>query len=434
MSQSSYETSKAFLKRSEDWIIWERQFKTQAIDLQLWDHIANDEPLLRKPQRPQVAVYQRQGQAQASSSSRGRGTAAGTRSQTVEAEGSRPATMSDLSDVGRIAYQTDIQLYIQEEKDFKEQNRSVQILRKWVMESVAPHFGKVACEPEETLYQWYDNLKKHAGISNAKEFDLAHEKYREAVRPLTKPKDWSKWLATWEETMLLAIRMKVPEAISIRVWTKDFFYAISPIASSWVTTSRMIYKTQIEQGTLIFRDLANDFREHMASDVHNQRIIPRVAKGAFGPSYAGQDTPDQGTLEDAQGNAGVASIPHSRKRREREREMSPSSLCIACDQSHRLTKCYYIFPDKAPTWWKENPETRAYVDQQLKENTALREEIQSIKGKRSRSGTPRGSRSRRGTPRGSARGSRTNTPGGSRSNTPRGARKDQNQDQDEPDE
>jgi hypothetical protein len=415
----SSEANKAFLRTPEDWTRWERQFKTQAIDLSLWDHIAQNGPLLRKPQRPQIASYQRQGQTLASSSSsRGRGL----RSQTIESESGPSTTQSVLSDSGRITYQTDVQLYIQEEKEFKEQNRSIQLLRKWVLESIAPHYGEVACEPEETLYQWYDNLKKHAGISDSKEFDIAHERYREAIRPLTKPKEWSTWLATWEKAMLLGKQNKTPEALSIRVWTKDFFKAIQPVAESWVIPMRVTYKAQIERGELTFRDLANDFREYMATSGPNQRIIPKVAKGAFGPTYAGQDTPDQGTFEDAQRSAEVASIRHHGKRGAPEEEETSSGLpCSACSQNHRLSKCYYIFPDKAPEWWRENPEIKALVDSQLKENATLKEQVKLLKGKRSRSGTPRGSRSRRGTPRGSRTGSRV----GSRSNTPRGAKEPQ---------
>jgi hypothetical protein len=424
MSQASSELSKVFLRTPEDWTRWERQFKTQAIDLSLWDHISHNEPLLRKPQKPQLASYQRQGQVPAA---RGRGA----RSQTIDSESGPSTTPGELSDSGRITYQTDIQLYIQEEKEFKEQARSIQSLRKWVMESIAPHYGEVACEPEETLYQWYDNLKKHAGISDSKEFDIAHERYRVAIQPLTKPKDWPTWLATWEKAMLLGSQNQTPEALSIRVWTKDFFKAIQPIAESWVVPIRVTYKVQIERGELTFRDLANDFREYMGMRFSQGRV-PIVAKGAFGPTYAGQDTPDQSTLEDAQGSAGVASIRHHGKRGvPEEEEMSSGLPCSACSQSHRLPKCYYIFPDKAPEWWKENPEVRALVDSQLKENATLIEQVRQLKSKRPRS-VSRSQRRARTNSRG-----RSNSRGGSRSSTPyrakglRSRSQDQDQDQDQ---
>jgi hypothetical protein len=198
----SSEANNVTLSSLEDWESWERQFKIQAIDLQHWSHFIDGEPLLEKPKKPEISSYQTQAQTR---------TMAG-RSQTVDAKGSQP---SELANQDRLGYQLDMQLYIQEEKEFKEQTRSVQKLRKWVMNSVASHYVLVACEPEEVLHQWYDNLKIHVGISNAKAEQTARDRYKEALKPLTKPKDWSNWLSNWEKVVFLAKKKKVPEALSI---------------------------------------------------------------------------------------------------------------------------------------------------------------------------------------------------------------------------
>ena len=58
-----FEVNKASISGSEGWEDWELQFKTQAIDLQLWDYITDDEPLLGKPKKLQMSSYQRQAQA-----------------------------------------------------------------------------------------------------------------------------------------------------------------------------------------------------------------------------------------------------------------------------------------------------------------------------------------------------------------------------------
>jgi hypothetical protein len=425
MSHISSETSKVVLRTQDDWQSWDRQFKTQAIDLHLWDHISHDEPLHPMPQRPQLADFQRQGPSRGQS--QGVQTRAG-RSHTIDDDDSQP---NELSDSRRIAYQMDIQLYIEDNRRFDKQEKAVQTLRKWIIDTVAPHYGEVACLPGETLYQWYHNLKKHAGITDSEGLQLAHKRYRESVKPLTKFKDWSAWLVTWEKAILLAEQKKVPEALSTFVWTDDFLSAVTPIAGNWASMFRMVYKMQIEKNELSFRDLANDFRKHMGSIAYPSRkgTTLNVAKGAFGPAYAGQDPPDQGTLEDAQESAGVASVRRSKRRAPEEEEMSSAAPCMACDQSHSLSKCYYIFPDKAPEWWEENPKVRASIDKRLNDNLILKERIQGLKGKRSRSGTPRGSRSRRSR---KEKESRSNTPRRakeSRSNTPRRANESQDQDQ-----
>jgi hypothetical protein len=327
----------------------------------------------------------------------------------------------------------DIQLYIQEEKDYKEQSKSIQLLQKWVIDSVASHFVRVACKPEDNLHQWYNNLKSRVGITKSRGIQIAYEQYQKALKPLTKAKDWSDWLKTWEKAMIIAEEKELPEALSTYSWTREFFTAVTPVADQWAITYQLTHEEQIEKGQVTVGDIARAFHMYMTKP-QPQRVIPRVAKGAF-PTYAGQDTPDQSTLEDAQDPAKGARRNRS-KHGVLEEDTSVEDTCEACDQSHPVARCYYIFPDKSPHWWKENPEIRTLVDSRLEKDTNLRGVVQRLRGKRSRSGTPRTGTPRSGTPRGSwsRRGSRTTTPVGSRSNTPCGAKEDQNQDQDKLDE
>jgi ferredoxin len=424
MSQASSESSKVFLRSPEDWEIWETQFKTQAIDLQLWDHISHSEPLLQRPQVPDIGRYR--------ASVQPRGSARGGRSRTIDDdndEGSsqgQSITYSDLSELGRNAYQIDIHLFTQRESRFKEQLKSIQTLRKWTMDTVAPHFVQVACKPEDTLNQWYNNLKRHVGISDTKGLLLAHEKYREALRPLTKIKEWPTWLMMWEKAMLLAEEKSLPEVLTTPIWTKEFFAAMTPVANHWVTSIKISYKAQIEQGLLTFRDLANDFREYMESNTQivNQRNNSKVAKGVFGPTYAGQDTPDQSTPEDAQDRSAEVATSRRRnkgplgKRGVQDEEASSEDSCVACGLPHPLSRCYYVFPEKAPNWFKGKQKLRALVDRELTENSTLIEQVKIIKGKRTRQEPSRS-------------GSRSRSQRASRTNTPRKARESQDQDQPE---
>ena len=118
---------------------------------------------------------------------------------------------------------------------------------------------------------------------------------------------------------------------------------------------------------------------------------PNIAKGAFGPSYAGQDNPDQ-DAGDAQNSVEVA--PRRQKKRlvKRARALdedinsSSTRTCEACGlASHLITNCYYVFPEKAPQWFTENPEIRSAVDELLKSDAALRDEVRRLKTKRAKS-------------------------------------------------
>ena len=254
-----------------------------------------------------------------------------------------------LSDRGRAALQLDMQYYTQQEKEFREQHNAVQKLKKWVTDTVAPHYVEVACEATETLSKWYSNLKDQVGINDIRSQIAAREQYMEALKPLTKSKDWSKWLSNWEKAMSLAQKKKVPEAMSTSAWVMDFFVAIRPVAEHWTTLYRITQKQQIEKGLMTFRVIANDFREEMGSSLRfsQKGNGPKVAKGAFGPTYAGQDNPDQGATGDAQHNSAEVEAPRRRKgplgkstRLPDEEDSSTGRSCVACGQFNPVFKCF----------------------------------------------------------------------------------------------
>jgi hypothetical protein len=97
-----------------------------------------------------------------------------------------------------------MQFYTQQEKEFREQDSAVQKLKKWVTDTVAPHYVEIACGATESLAQWYANLKEHVGISDIRSQISAREQYKDALKPLTKSKDWSSWLSNWEKAISLA--------------------------------------------------------------------------------------------------------------------------------------------------------------------------------------------------------------------------------------
>ena len=75
-----------------------------------------------------------------------------------------------------------MQYYTQQEKEFREQHNAVQKLKKWITDTVAPHYVEVACEATETLSKWYSNLKDQVGISDVRSQIAAHEQYLEVLK------------------------------------------------------------------------------------------------------------------------------------------------------------------------------------------------------------------------------------------------------------
>ena len=113
-------------------------------------------------------------------------------------------------------------------------------------------FG-TACDLEDTLKGWYENLKEQVGVSDSKQQRDARTLYKVANKPLTKAlRDALAWLNNWEEAVTLAKRKKVLEVEHSNIWFEDFSLAIRGFMKEWIVAYKMIYKKAIENGTLTF--------------------------------------------------------------------------------------------------------------------------------------------------------------------------------------
>src|SRR4029077_12502485 len=56
-------------------------------------------------------------------------------------------------------------------------------------------------------------------------------------------------------------------------------------------------------------------------------------------------------------------------------------VCRACGQIHHYQRCYYLFTEKAPPWFHERSEVRQSVNQVLKDDPTLAEEVKRLKKK-----------------------------------------------------
>jgi len=107
----------------------------------------------------------------------------------------------------------------------------------------------------------------------------------------------------------------------------------------WIVAYEMIYRKEIENGTLTIRELANELRMELAK-LQPLKAGRVVAKGAFGPSFADSDDTEQPKEDEQEKKKGKS------KRKMTTRESS--AKCSACRlQGHTLPNCLYVFPEKS---------------------------------------------------------------------------------------
>lgn len=156
-----------------------------------------------------------------------------------------------------------------------------------------------ATECEELREATNDRQNEHTlTVSDLRQRETAREVYEAATRPLIRPpKDFLAWLDTWEDAISNAQQKDVPDTKHPVEWVADFLNVVRPFREQWAVTYKMFKRQDIEDGTLTYRELANDFREEVRSSRLKQGSTPTIAKGAFGPSFADQD--DQRAAVDA---------------------------------------------------------------------------------------------------------------------------------------
>ena len=403
-----------FLASSEDWESWNLQFQAQAVAGGLWDQIQGVTPFLSEPSAPNPAHHRHKTPSQSTITARGSTEPVVGDDQSGQTS-SIIITIADLIADGLRTYQLERTIYQDDKKEYTQQAEAVKQLKQWVLKTVSSHFQLTACDPLHSITQWYSALTSQVGVSEDEAFRNAREAYRLAVKPLLRaPKDLIKWSEAWEQAMATAQRKRVPEALNTKSWFYDFLDAVKPILGNWVTSYKLTKEAQL---TLTYRAVANDFREEVRQSTKARIPVgSRIAKGSFGPSFAGkeaknavqEDAPDSevepGSDEGEQKNGrkrqrGSGSGNGSGNgKRKKQRSSSPADLpeskrpkngpkkapgtapttCPCCGQFHRLEKCFYVFPELAPDSFVEREHVRDRVKEALLDKD-LQEEVERLK-------------------------------------------------------
>jgi len=377
------------LKGPEDWEAWNAQFESKAISTDLWrlrspnEDQEDTEPFAEKPIPPKISDYDKKLTRETRSQSNA------TIQPAVQIEevdhANKPSTAAEMTTAARQAFQLDWTLYQHEFKTYTAEREAIDKLRNWVLKTTSEHLIRTACDPKDTLKGWYEKLKEQVGISAIKLKRDARSIYKAANKPLTKPpRDALVWLNNWEEAVTLAREKKVPEAENSDTWFEDFSLAIRGFMKDWIVAYEMLHATEIEDGTLTFRKLANDLRKELLK-TSTPRAGRVVAKGAFGPSFAESEDTDQPKSKEDE--------PEQEKPRRKgkgKRKMTTgesSAKCSACElQGHTLANCLYVFPEKAKGRFHGREDRQEEVNKKLEEDDQLRKEVNRLKGKKQKEG------------------------------------------------
>lgn len=367
------------LKTPNDWDAWNRQFKAEAQRRSLLDKIEGAE-FLTAPQLPKPIDFQRQPQT--------RGSSAGPTGTTGS------VSITDLSAEGRTSFQLSLSFYKAEKDLYDAERDALDKLQTWMTKTVTPRYMETCFEYSETVRVWYENLKKQVGTN---EYTIKREikdTYKHAIKPLTKsPKDIEVWIANWEQVMAKGSDREILFAKDVDEWFNDFLNAVNTLEPLWTKAYRLTKSEEVEKGTLSYRTLANDFRKAVQASRTDAKPS-RVAKGSFGPTFAQQHAEEETYASDASIKAMPRWKRQSNKRtpdsqeamaagkgkRRHSRAFLPTGRqCRACEQRHDFRSCFYLFPNKAPEGFKPKGLVKQRVEENLKNDNSLAEEVKRLR-------------------------------------------------------
>jgi hypothetical protein len=365
------------LKCSDDWENWELQFKGLAVSENLWEYIKGTKVLLTEPIPPAAESFRRPGST--------------TRSQGPSSDDDPFANMTNE---GQKGFQLAWAVYLDQKGNYKTQHDGIRTLRYWIRKTVLPTYQSVCCEPEESVKDWYDKLKELVSTEETVTKKEIRNKYRQAIKSPSNLKSLPAWIDNWEQVMSQAKKKNLAVAENPLEWFDDCLTAMDPLLPHWVEAYRITKETEVENDDFSYRTLANAIRE-----VARRKVIPsrtKIAKGSFGPTFADHEDQCAGVNEPNQGDDAMQSKGKQKrkatKKRRRSKDKSPSldaddklpsssKVCRGCNNFHHFQQCFYLFPEKAPRWFIERAKIREVVNQSLKDDPCLAEEVKRLRKK-----------------------------------------------------
>jgi hypothetical protein len=412
LKMPSYDTNNEEIKLTidRDWEAWEQHLQRLAVGGDIWNLIdpnSTDRPMT-KPVSPVLDDYVTPlniptPSVNTSTSNRQlRSRPTAPQNQPGSEERSATPNTSDQTAEQRARYNVAYQQWAQLMKAYNEENHRVQEVRKWIMKTVVSHLQQIACKPTESLRQWYTNLRDAVGVEN---FDMAQEvrsKYRAATAPVhTMPKDFTAWINRWEIAVGNMEDKSMPEASDAKLWFNDLQTALRGHyeVQNFLSNFRIMKEAELKSNTLSFRKVAFELRKLADNLKPHTR---RVQKGAFaaGPTFDGKDDTSEPAIETREVEELQEHPKNKQKKKQTTRTKRPRTdttdsasadprpasrprydrpSCKLCSKRHSLEDCWFVFPEKMPSYSNQSRSQQAMADKILSSNPELAAEVARIR-------------------------------------------------------
>ncbi|KAG7403558.1 hypothetical protein Forpe1208_v016190 [Fusarium oxysporum f. sp. rapae] len=376
----------ATLSKPGDFLDWEHAYRIQAERLDLQQYLKRKTFLRDKPALPDIRKRKYTKTAQAQRTIRSETQESQESSQDdIQETANGTWVVSDLTEQGQKTFQQDLAFYQLEERIFTDEKKALGTLKDWVLRTVSPSFIRTCCQPHESIYEWHYNLRARCGRSEADETRDARNRYLTLLK--TAPKTTSQaiqWLDKWEEALAKGQQRKVPETLYCSSWAYDFFNISSNILPAWTAAYEISQQSLIQDEALIYRDLANAFRNKLqnAEAANSQGSIRgRIARGVFSASFAGEDPQDdEGDAHIIEGQ--YRSTKKGGRKTKRQRSPDGQEKCPACSLPHVLEKCFYVYPNLAWKGFRPRGRLQTKVKEALEEDLGLQAQVKALTRKR----------------------------------------------------
>jgi hypothetical protein len=241
-------------------------------------------------------------------------------------------------------------------------NREADALRNvsnWINEHISPYYVQI-CSPAGTnkgdnnnLYLFFEKLRAACGADDLRRKSRARKAYYEALEQAKKPKtDWEAWINNWEQVMNLAQIRRVSTSLNSSEWFDDLKKHLNARFEGLLRAEKSENKVRIKDDKYHVAEFANAFREEIQTEPQfikegsNKPSKPRIAKGNFGPTYQGENPPDEKRKRQTEGEA----TEHKDKQPKTSRDNRPE--CILCGKKHKganTRDCWLLFPENLPS-------------------------------------------------------------------------------------
>jgi len=283
-------------------------------------------------------------------------------------------TYPELSATERTVYDQMFKYYQAALERYKRQDKGLQEARTLIKTRISDA-KRVLLKGSETPREWLATLKKATKVSEGFITLQIANRYQEIIRRTPTITSIGVWLATWEKAMVEGIKYNIPEIMAGR-WLRDLAAVMRPLSEAlyvkFINGSTNDAKNNPER----YLEVSAKIREIIRSDLSKKRVTRGTA---FTAEFDGEPAEDEHIMK------------HDDRKRSRKRAGTTSALknapkvkknrraCKACGQlTHRLSNCYYAFPEMRPRWFKPIDDLEAKAAEAL-ENVELAEEVEAIR-------------------------------------------------------